>query len=76
MTYLLMVSHGKGMRYIMGGEIPSIDKAEARAKDMAKALNERKSPRAPKVTVTVLGIVSEYNHGGKVVLPIDGLPRD
>jgi hypothetical protein len=60
MSYLLMVSHGSGRRYVWGHEIDSIIRAEDLARKQAAYLNEHKSPRAPKVTVTVLRKVGEY----------------
>jgi len=61
MSYLLMVSHGSGYRYVWGKELPSIVQAEALARSQAKYLNENKQPRAPKATVTVLRKVVEFD---------------
>lgn len=61
MSYLLMVSHGMGRRYVWGHLIESILKATELATQQARYLNENKSPRAPKVKVSVLRIVGEYD---------------
>ena len=63
MSYLLMVSHGQGRRYVWGKEFESILKATELAEGQAKYLNEHKGPRAPKVKVTVLRKVAEYGAG-------------
>ena len=60
MSYLLMVSHGTGRRYVWGKEIESIITATELASKQAKYLNENRDKGAPKVIVTVLRKVGEY----------------
>ena len=60
MSYLLMVSHGTGRRYVWGKEIESVITATELASKQAKYLNENKGKGPPKVIVTVLRKVGEY----------------
>lgn len=55
-----MISHGVGRRYIQGGEIASIIKADKLAEAQCKYLKSNKRPKAPKIKVTVLRKVSEH----------------
>lgn len=62
MSYILMISHGQGLHYVnsVRNPIKSLLTAEKLAKSQARHLNNNKHPQAPKVKVTVLRKVSEY----------------
>lgn len=64
MSYLIMVSHGAGPRYVWGKEIDSLLKAEELAKSQSDYLNSNRRPHAQKVKVTVLRKVVEYGFNG------------
>jgi len=58
---MLVISHGEGMHYLQGGNIPGLIEASRIAKDLAIRMNARKSNRAPKVRVTVVRLIEVYD---------------
>lgn len=59
--YRIIISHGVGRSYLRSQRFDKVTAACGYAKDLAKAMNASKTPRAPKVRVTVLRVIEVYD---------------